>query len=76
VTVDFVIVPLLPGLKEDVAEVSELRQVWRPESVFKSVRNVEQVVETEVGIREFGVELPGAADDVCHCSRATVKKKK
>jgi hypothetical protein len=64
VTVAFVTVALLPGLKADVAVLSALRQVLRPESVFKVFRNVAQVVETEAGMRGFCVELPAAADDV------------
>ena len=68
-TVLFVTAPLFPGLKADVAELSESRQVLRPESVFKLLRNVAQVVEIEEGIRGLGVELPGAADDDCQRQR-------
>jgi hypothetical protein len=71
VTVAFVTVVLLAGLKADVAEVSEVRQVLRPASVFKLFRNVEQVVETEAGIRELGVGVPGAADDDEDWAKAT-----
>jgi len=70
VTVLFVTAPLLPGLKADVEEMSESRQVLRPESVFKLLRNVAQLVEIEEGIRELCVELPGAADDVCQRQRS------
>jgi hypothetical protein len=71
VTVDFVAVALLPGLKGDVAEESEVRHVLRVESVFKLLKNVAQAVETEEGMRGFGVELPGAADDAEDWAKTT-----
>ena len=72
VTVAFVTDTPLPGLKADVAEMRESRQVLRLESVFKLFRNAAQVVETEEGIRGLCVELPGAADE--DCPRQQLKK--
>jgi len=62
-TVAFDTWTLLPGVKADVAEMSESRQGLKVESVFRLFRNAVQVDEIEVGIRGLCVELAGAADD-------------
>ena len=53
VTVAFVAVALLPGVKAEVAALRAVRQVLRPESEFRLFKNVVQVVEAEEGIRGF-----------------------
>jgi hypothetical protein len=56
---------LVPGAKEEVAVVRELRQLERPVSAFKAFKNTEHAELIPEGMKGFGEEAPAAADEVC-----------
>lgn len=64
VTVSVDMEALLPGAKEEVAVVRELRHFERPESEFKEFMNEEHAELIPEGIKGFGDEVPAAADEV------------
>ncbi len=65
VTVAVEMEALVPGAKEEVAVVRELRQLERLESKFKALKNEEHAELIPEGMKGFGEEAPAAADEVC-----------